>query len=63
MRHAYPHIVNDGAPAEPQGHRDGLVVAVHRLARWKHDPDVALLHSGTGGVILLVKGRPARIDR
>ena len=36
---------------------------VLRLARWKHDPDVALLHSGTGGVILLVKGRPARNDR
>ena len=36
-------------PAEPQLHRDGLVVAVLRLARWQYDPDVALLHSGTGG--------------
>ena len=63
MRHAEPDIVIIGAPAEPQWHRDGLVVAVLRLARWKHDPDVALLHSGTGGVILLVKGRPARNDR
>jgi hypothetical protein len=29
-----------------------LVVAVLRQQRWKHDPYMALLHSGTGGMIL-----------
>jgi len=44
--------------------RGGFAQSGARVAdKDKVDPDVALLHSGTGGVILLVKGRPARNDR
>ncbi|MFG3592438.1 hypothetical protein [Bradyrhizobium sp. RDI18] len=42
-------ILRRDRPSEPQRHRDGLVVAV--LHRWKNDPYMALLHSGTGGMI------------
>jgi hypothetical protein len=43
----YSAVIN-----RPKRHRDGLVVA--DLRRWNNDPDVALLHSGSGGIILTV---------